>query len=196
MKSLVLASNNPHKVREIRAILASLGIELKTPKELGLESNPEETGSTFEENALIKARELFALCKIPSLADDSGISVEALDGAPGIHSARFGDPSLDDEGRTRLLLEKMKGKENRSAKYVCVIALVDGTSEFTFRGECHGRIAEDYDTTGKGFGYDPIFYFPAFGARFSQVDEEKKNSVSHRREALNLLTAHLQRTNG
>ncbi|EPG73869.1 non-canonical purine NTP pyrophosphatase, RdgB/HAM1 family [Leptospira fainei serovar Hurstbridge str. BUT 6] len=192
MKSLVIASNNAHKIREIRSILSPLGIELKTPRELGVECNPDETGSTFEENALLKARELYSLCRLPSLADDSGICVEALGGEPGVYSARFGGEGLDDEGRARLLLERMHGKENREAKYVCVIALVDGNSEMTFEGECRGRIAEDYDTTGFGFGYDPVFYFLPFQARFSQISEEKKNTVSHRKAALDKLVSYLK----
>ncbi|EQA35634.1 non-canonical purine NTP pyrophosphatase, RdgB/HAM1 family [Leptospira inadai serovar Lyme str. 10] len=192
MKSLVIASNNAHKIREIRSILSPLGIELKTPRELGIECDPEETGTTFQENALLKARELYSLSGLPSLADDSGICVEALSGEPGIHSARFGGEGLDDEGRARLLLERMQGKENRDAKYVCVIALVDGDSESTFEGECRGKIAEDYDRTGFGFGYDPVFYFPPFQVRFSQVSEERKNTISHRRVALDRLVSYLK----
>ncbi|PJZ67227.1 non-canonical purine NTP pyrophosphatase, RdgB/HAM1 family [Leptospira wolffii] len=193
MKSLAIASNNSHKVREILSILAPLGFQLQTPKELGLDFGPEETGTTFRENAFIKARELFVLSKLPSLADDSGICVEALGGEPGVYSARFGGEGLDDEGRTRLLLQKMVGKENRNAKYVCGIALVSKQGEFYFEGECHGLIAEDYDTSGNGFGYDPIFFYPPFQARFSQISEERKNSVSHRKKALDLLTDYLRK---
>lgn len=192
MKSLAIASNNSHKVREIRSILSSLGFELKTPKELGLDFGPEETGTTFRENALIKAHALFTLSGLPSLADDSGISVDALGGEPGVYSARFGGEGLDDEGRTRLLLQKMSGKEDRNAKYVCAIALVSDKGEFVFEGECKGRIASDYDLSGNGFGYDPIFYYPPFDARFSQISEERKNTVSHRKKALDLLVEHLK----
>ncbi len=187
MKSLAIASNNSHKVREIRAILSPLGFELKTPKELGIEFGPEETGTTFQENALLKARELFSISGLASLADDSGICVEALGGEPGVYSARFGGKGLDDEGRAQLLLQKMNGKNNRNAKYVCSIAFVSPEGEFTFEGECAGLIAEDYDRTGNGFGYDPIFYFPPFISRFSQISDEKKNSVSHRKKALDSL---------
>ncbi|TGK39776.1 RdgB/HAM1 family non-canonical purine NTP pyrophosphatase [Leptospira andrefontaineae] len=192
MKSLSLASNNSHKVREIRAILSPLGFTLSTPKELGIDFGPEETGKTFTENALLKARELYSLSKLPSLADDSGICVEALGGEPGVYSARFGGEGLDDEGRARLLLEKMKGEKNRNAKYVCVIALVSSEGEFTFEGECPGLISDIYDTSGNGFGYDPIFYYPPFSAHFSQVSDEKKNSVSHRKHALEELVKYLK----
>ncbi|TGK06830.1 RdgB/HAM1 family non-canonical purine NTP pyrophosphatase [Leptospira semungkisensis] len=192
MKSLVIASNNSHKVREIRAILDPLGFSLSTPKELGIDFGPEETGTTFQANALLKARDLYSISKLPSLADDSGICVDALGGEPGVYSARFGGEGLDDEGRARLLLNKMQGKKDRNAKYVCVIALVTPEGEYTFEGECHGLISEEYETSGNGFGYDPIFYYPPFSAHFSQVSDERKNSVSHRKHALDGLVKHLK----
>ncbi|TGL60725.1 RdgB/HAM1 family non-canonical purine NTP pyrophosphatase [Leptospira sarikeiensis] len=193
MKSLIIASNNSHKVREIRAILSPLGFTLSTPKELGIEFGPEETGKTFAENSLLKSRELFYLSKLPALADDSGICVDALGGAPGVYSARFGGEGLDDEGRARLLLEKMKGESDRNAKYVCVMSLVTPDGEYTFEGECKGLISDHYETSGNGFGYDPIFYYPPFSAHFSQVTDEKKNSVSHRKFALDQLVEFLKK---
>ncbi|MBM9501463.1 RdgB/HAM1 family non-canonical purine NTP pyrophosphatase [Leptospira sp. 201903071] len=185
MKQLALATNNAHKVKEVGSILKELGVQILTPKDLNVSFDAEETGSTFSENALIKARELFNLTQIPSIADDSGICVAALDGAPGVYSARFGGEGLDDKGRALLLLEKLKGNPNRRAYYSCVIAFVDGKTERTFEGKCEGTISEEYDTIGKnGFGYDPVFIFPKFQKPFSQVSDSEKNQVSHRKEAL------------
>ncbi|EKR66682.1 non-canonical purine NTP pyrophosphatase, RdgB/HAM1 family [Leptospira weilii str. 2006001853] len=185
MKQIAFATNNQHKVREVGFILSELGIQILTPNDLRISFNVEETGFTFAENALIKARELFRLTKLPSIADDSGICVSALGGEPGIYSARFGGPSLKDEDRALLLLEKMKENSDRRAHYICVIAYVDETTEQSFEGRCEGIISKEYDRIGMyGFGYDPIFIYPPFQKPFSQVSEAEKNSVSHRRKAL------------
>ncbi|TGN00430.1 RdgB/HAM1 family non-canonical purine NTP pyrophosphatase [Leptospira yasudae] len=194
MKQLALATNNSHKVKEVGFILSELGVQVLTPKDLNVSFDAEETGVTFAENALIKARELHRITKLPSIADDSGICVSALNGEPGVHSARFGGPGLDDKGRALLLLEKLEGNTNRSAHYSCVIAYVDDTTERTFEGKCEGIIAEEYDTIGiYGFGYDPVFIYPPFQKPFSQVSESEKNSVSHRRKALEGLLTFLKR---
>ncbi len=175
------------------SILFELGIQILTPKDLKISFNAEETGSTFAENALIKARELFRLTKLPSIADDSGICVSALGGEPGVYSARFGGPGLKDEDRALLLLEKMKGKSDRRAHYVCVIAFVDETTDRIFEGGCEGIISEEYDRVGiYGFGYDPIFIYLPFQKPFSQVPESEKNSVSHRKKALEGLSKFLK----
>ncbi|AOP32872.1 non-canonical purine NTP pyrophosphatase [Leptospira tipperaryensis] len=193
MKQLALATNNAHKVKEVGSILKELGVQILTPKDLNVSFDAEETGSTFSENALIKARELFRLTQLPSIADDSGICVSALEGAPGVYSARFGGEGLDDKGRALLLLEKLKGNQNRNAYYACVIAYVDGKTEKTFEGKCEGTISEEYDLIGTyGFGYDPVFIFPAFQKPFSQVSDSEKNQVSHRKEALNRLLSFLK----
>ncbi|WP_061221970.1 RdgB/HAM1 family non-canonical purine NTP pyrophosphatase [Leptospira weilii] len=185
MKQIAFATNNQHKVREVGFILSELGIQILTPNDLRISFNVEETGFTFAENALIKARELFRLTKLPSIADDSGICVSALGGEPGIYSARFGGPSLKDEDRALLLLEKMKENSDRRAHYTCVIAYVDETAEQSFEGRCEGIISKEYDRIGMyGFGYDPIFIYPPFQKPFSQVSEAEKNLVSHRRKAL------------
>ncbi|WP_061236007.1 RdgB/HAM1 family non-canonical purine NTP pyrophosphatase [Leptospira weilii] len=185
MKQIAFATNNQHKVREVGFILSELGIQILTPNDLRISFNVEETGFTFAQNALIKARELFRLTKLPSIADDSGICVSALGGEPGIYSARFGGPSLKDEDRALLLLEKMKENSDRRAHYTCVIAYVDETTEQSFEGRCEGIISKEYDRIGMyGFGYDPIFIYPPFQKPFSQVSEAEKNSVSHRRKAL------------
>ncbi|ASV12783.1 RdgB/HAM1 family non-canonical purine NTP pyrophosphatase [Leptospira santarosai] len=193
MKQIAFATNNQHKVKEVDSILFELGIQILTPKDLKISFNAEETGSTFAENALIKARELFRLTKLPSIADDSGICVSALGGEPGVYSARFGGPGLKDEDRALLLLEKMKGKSDRRAHYVCVIAFVDETTERIFEGGCEGIISEEYDRVGMyGFGYDPIFIYLPFQKPFSQVPESEKNSVSHRKKALEGLSKFLK----
>ncbi|UPY79796.1 RdgB/HAM1 family non-canonical purine NTP pyrophosphatase [Leptospira weilii] len=185
MKQIAFATNNQHKVREVGFILSELGIQILTPNDLRISFNVEETGFTFAQNALIKARELFRLTKLPSIADDSGICVSALGGEPGIYSARFGGPSLKDEDRALLLLEKMKENSDRRAHYTCVIAYVDEAAEESFEGRCEGIISKEYDRIGMyGFGYDPIFIYPPFQKPFSQVSEAEKNSVSHRRKAL------------
>jgi XTP/dITP diphosphohydrolase len=193
LKQLALATNNSHKVKEVGSILGELGVQILTPKDLNVSFNVEETGSTFSENALLKARELFRLTQLPSIADDSGICVAALDGAPGVYSARFGGEGLDDKGRALLLLERLKGNPNRKAHYECVIAFVDEKTERTFEGKCEGTIAEEYDSIGKyGFGYDPVFIFPLFQKPFSQISDSEKNQVSHRKEALNGLLSFLK----
>lgn len=184
---VVLASHNPHKLREIDAILSKLGIELILQSELGVDIDVEETGTTFEENSFLKAEAVMKATGLPALADDSGIAVDALNGEPGIYSARYGfDDSLDDEGRMYLLLKNMENVPDgsRQAKYVCVITLVmpDG-SGVQARGEVHGEIMRQPIGTN-GFGYDPIFYYPPFGKGFAQVEAEEKNKVSHRAVAL------------
>ncbi|TGK34943.1 RdgB/HAM1 family non-canonical purine NTP pyrophosphatase [Leptospira gomenensis] len=193
MKRLALATNNAHKVREVSSILSELGVLILTPKELNVDFHAEETGTTFSENALIKARELYRITSLPSIADDSGICVAALNGEPGVYSARFGGEGRNDRDRALLLLEKLRAEVDRNAHYACVIAYVDGNTEKTFEGKCEGVISEEYDSEGKyGFGYDPVFFYPPFGKPFSQVPEEKKNSVSHRKKALDGLSTFLE----
>ncbi len=187
---IVLASKNPHKLREINKITEPFGIELVLQSELGLDLEIEETGTTFEENSLLKARAVMEATGLPALADDSGIAVDALHGEPGVYSARYGfDDSLDDRGRTALLLRNMEAVPDgkRQAKYVCVITLMmpDGRVMQT-RGEVHGEITREFIGTG-GFGYDPIFYYPPYGKTFGETADEDKNKVSHRAEALKLL---------
>lgn len=187
---IVLASKNPHKLIEISKITEKFGMELVLESELGVDIDVEETGTTFEENSLLKARAVMEATGLPALADDSGIAVDALNGEPGVYSARYGfDESLDDWGRLQLLLKNMEpvpdGK--RQAKYVCVITFVTPEGEvIQARGESHGEILRSPIGDG-GFGYDPIFYYPPFGKTFAQVSAEEKNAVSHRAEALRLL---------
>ncbi len=187
---VVLASKNQHKLVEISAILEKLGIELVLQSELGIDVDVEETGTTFEENSFLKADAVMRASGMPALADDSGIAVDALNGAPGIYSARYGfDESLDDHGRMMLLLKNMEHvpDEKRQAKFVCVITLVmpDGR-KVQARGEAHGMLLRE-PIGENGFGYDPIFFYPPKNCGFAQLPPEEKNQVSHRAKALDLL---------
>lgn len=184
----VLASHNQKKLKELQQIIGELGMEIIPLPENAPE--PEENGATFAENALIKAKSAAAFTGLPALADDSGLCVDALDGAPGIYSARYCEGS--DADRNALLLRNMTGKTNRSAHFVCCIACVwpDGTS-LTVDGACEGEIAESLSGAG-GFGYDPLFYVPAYGCTFGELDGDVKNSISHRAKALQKLKESLK----
>lgn len=180
----VLASHNQKKIKELRAILAELGIEVLSQAEVGVDLEPEETGTTFEENARIKAQAMVNATGLPALADDSGLEVRALGGEPGVYSARYGGPGLDDTGRYQRLLQVMQGQTDRACRFVSVICCVfpDGT-ELTARGECPGVLAQEPSGTG-GFGYDPVFYLPEWGKTMAQLSPEEKNGISHRGNAL------------
>ena len=185
---VVLASQNKHKWEEIRKITEKLDIQLIMESDLGMCIEVEETGTTFEENSFQKAEAVMKATGLPALADDSGISVEALNGAPGVYSARYGTPDLDDHGRMELLRKNMENVPDgqRQAKYVCVITMVTPEGEtIQARGEVHGLITREAAGNG-GFGYDPIFYYPPFGKTLAEVPAEDKNRVSHRAQALNL----------
>ena len=153
----------------------------------------EETGATFEENAVLKAKYYGALAPGPLFADDSGLEVDALGGAPGVYSARFAGPDATDDANNQLLLERMRGVRNRSARFVCVIALVDGGHlEATFRGVVEGEILEEA-RGANGFGYDPLFFYPPFGCSLGEASAEQKLQVSHRGKALRALWQRLIR---
>ena len=191
---VVLASHNPHKLVEIREILQPLGIDVVLESELGVAVEVEETGTTFAENAYLKAKAVMEATGLPALADDSGIAVKALGGAPGIYSARYGgDPTLDDWGRLQLLLQNTAQVPDgqRQAKFVAAIALVypDG-QQIAVQGEVHGELLRQPVGEG-GFGYDPIFYYPPAGKSFAQLTAEEKNQVSHRARALRSLVEKL-----
>ena len=168
-----------------------MGYEVFSQREADINIEVEENGTTFEENAAIKARAIFKLTGCATLADDSGISVDALDGAPGVYSARYGTPDLDDEGRTALLLKEMQNvpDDKRTARYVAVIHFIkENGEEISVRGECEGKIG--YEPVGEnGFGYDPVFIYG--DKTFAQHTEEFKNSVSHRANALKKLALKL-----
>ena len=181
-KTIVVASNNAHKLREIAQIFPEY--EIVSQREAGFNDEVEETGVTFEENALIKARAACAALGLPVLADDSGICVEALEGAPGVYSARYCGWHADDKSNRALLLKNMEGKDNRTAYFCSSIALVfpDGTA-LTAEGRTYGKLLTAECGDG-GFGYDPIFFSDDLQKSFGVATAEEKNSVSHRYRAL------------
>ncbi len=187
---VVLASKNQHKLVEISRILEKLDIQLVLQSQLGVDIDVEETGTTFEENSFLKAEAVMKATGLPALADDSGIAVDALNGEPGIYSARYGfDDTLDDWGRLLLLLKNTENVPDglRQAQFVCVITLVTPEGKvIQARGEAHGELLREAAGQG-GFGYDPIFYYPPFGKTFAEVTAEEKNQVSHRAVALKAL---------
>ena len=188
---LIIASNNAHKLVEIKAILGDFFEEIQSLKEAGIDHDTVEDGTTFMENALKKAREIAEISGCCALADDSGICVDALDGAPGIYSARFSGVHGDDKANNRLLLEKLQGAESRKAHYTCAIALVrpDGSS-VTAEGYLHGEIGFEEKGQG-GFGYDPLFILPQ-GCTTAELTAEEKNAISHRANALKKLVEKLK----
>ena len=189
---LVLASKNKKKIAEMNQILGSLGIEVCSQEEAGVNLEVEETGITFEENSLLKAKAVMEHSGMPAIADDSGLCVDALGGAPGVYSARYGGEGLDDAGRTRLLLENMKGQSPRTARFVCVITCCFPNGDvITARGECEGTIA--FASIGQGgFGYDPVFFIPGLKKTFAQLEAQEKNAISHRGKALEIFQKKLE----
>ena len=182
---LVLASKNKKKLVELNAILSQLGIEVCSEAEAGVDIDVEETGITFEENSLLKADAVMKASGLPAIADDSGLCVDALQGAPGVYSARYGGEGLDDMARTRLLLENLRGAGgSRTAKFVSVITCCFPNGDvISARGECPGTIA--FAPMGEGgFGYDPVFFIPDLKKTFAQLTAEEKNAISHRGRAL------------
>ncbi|MBQ3252821.1 MAG: RdgB/HAM1 family non-canonical purine NTP pyrophosphatase [Oscillospiraceae bacterium] len=186
---VVLASKNKHKLVEISKITEKFGFKLVLQSELGVDIDVEETGTTFEENSLLKARAVMEATGLPALADDSGIAVDALNGEPGIYSARYGfDESLDDWGRLELLLKNTEHVPDgqRQAQFVCVISFITPEGKvIQARGEIHGELTRQ-PAGENGFGYDPIFYYPPLGKTTAELSPEEKNKVSHRANALNL----------
>ena len=187
---LVFASSNRHKLREVRELLGEnlrFGFELLSPGDVGFSGEIVEDGETFEENSMIKARALFDFCGIPTLADDSGLCVDALGGAPGVRSARYAAPdgsgNSPDELNTALLLENLRGVSDRRARFVCAVSFAAPDLRFTVSAACEGRIIGEKRGEG-GFGYDPVFYMERFGRTLAEVSEEEKNSVSHRGQAV------------
>lgn len=189
---LIIASNNAHKLVEIKAILGDFFEEIQSLREAGIDHDTVEDGTTFMENAIKKAREIAEISGCCALADDSGICVDALGGAPGIYSARFSGVHGDDKANNRLLLQKLEGAESRKAHYTCAIALVrpDG-STVTAEGYLHGEIG--FEEVGEnGFGYDPLFILPELGCTTAQISSEQKNAISHRAVALKELVEKLK----
>ena len=184
---VVLASKNKHKLVEISQITEKFGFDLVLQSELGVDIDVEETGTTFEENSFLKAEAVMKATGLPALADDSGICVDALNGEPGVYSARYGfDESLDDWGRLELLLKNTEHVPDgqRQAKFVAVITMVTPEGQvIQARGEIHGELLRA-PVGENGFGYDPIFYYPPMGVSTAEMSPEDKNQVSHRANAL------------
>ena len=185
MRRLLLATNNAGKAKELRILLQGIPFEIVTPKEIGIVTEVEETGTTYAENARLKACTLARESGLLTLADDSGLEVDALHGEPGVMSARYAGKNASDADCVKYLLSKIKDvpKEQRTARFRCVIAIAkqDETVEFC-EGECKGLIA--FEPCGKnGFGYDPIFCFPKYGRTMAELPVEIKNRISHRGRA-------------
>lgn len=188
MKKVIVASQNKGKIKEVCDILYKFGIEAVSRDDAGIPKfEIEETGETFEENSYIKAKAIFDITKEMVIADDSGLMVEALDGAPGVYSARFSGDAATYESNNKKLLKLMQGVKNRSAKFVSVITMIfDDETKIVARGEVKGSIAEK-PSGGAGFGYDPIFVPNGYDITFAEMDKEQKNKISHRRRALEAL---------
>jgi len=188
---LVLASKNKKKLVELNAILNQLGIEVCSEAEAGVDIDVEETGTTFEENSLLKAKAVMEASGLPAIADDSGLCVDALQGAPGVYSARYGGEGLDDKGRYMLLLSSMRGQTTRAAHFACAIACAfPNGDELTAEGKCFGTIA--FAPMGEGgFGYDPVFFVPEKAKTFGQLTAEEKAEISHRGKALEIFAEKL-----
>ncbi len=189
---LVLASKNPKKLKEMNEILSGMGVEVCLQSDVGIDIDVEETGATFEENSLLKAKAVMEASGLPAIADDSGLCVDSLDGAPGVYSARYGGEGLDDTGRYKLLLANMPKGAARTAKFVSVITCCFPNGDvLTARGECPGTIA--FAPMGEGgFGYDPVFFLPKLKKTFAQLAPEEKNAISHRGRALEAFQAKLE----
>ncbi len=189
---LIIASNNAHKIREIKQILSSRFDEILSLKEAGITHETVEDGTTFLENARKKATEIAEISGCCALADDSGICAHALDGAPGVFSARYSGEHGDDEANNQLLMANLREKSDRTAHYACAIVLAypDGKT-VEAEGEMQGEII--FTPMGQnGFGYDPIFFLPQYGKTAAQISPEEKNRISHRAKALNALVEKLQ----
>ena len=191
MKEIMIATSNAHKVEEFREMLEPLGIQVRSLLDLEEKVEIEETGTTFAENAMIKALNVHERLGIPVISDDSGLEVDAMDKAPGVYSARFLGYDTPYEEKNQYIMDQVEGK-TRTARYVCAIAYVeeDG-ARHVFTGVVEGEIA-DHARGEKGFGYDPIFYYPPYGATLAEVSEEKKNAISHRGRALAQLIAYMK----
>lgn len=193
MKQLIVASNNKKKIAELSRILSGLGYEVMSQSEAGVNLEVEENGTTFIENARLKAKAIFDLKQVAVIADDSGLSVDALDGAPGIYSARYGGDGLTDEGRYLKLLDDMESVEagKRQAHFTCAIHLILSSDEsYDFIGTCEGEIGTA-PMGENGFGYDPVFMIG--DKSMAMIDAKQKDEISHRGKALRMMTKELQK---
>ncbi|MGF6948214.1 XTP/dITP diphosphohydrolase [Neobacillus sp. B4I6] len=189
MKEVIIATKNPGKAREFEHIFASRGIEVRTLLDFPEIPDVDETGTTFEENAILKAEAVSQELGKMVIGDDSGLMVDALEGRPGIYSARYAGEPKNDQNNTKKVLSELKGlpDEKRSARFYCALAVaVPGQETITVSGTCEGRILEEQRGTN-GFGYDPVFYVPEKGLAMAELSSEEKNKISHRANALKKL---------
>ncbi|MCQ2740393.1 MAG: RdgB/HAM1 family non-canonical purine NTP pyrophosphatase [bacterium] len=193
MFNLLVASNNPHKIHEYQEMFSGYEVKVHSPKELGINVNPDENGETYEANSLIKAKALAEFTKMPVIADDSGLNVVALDNFPGIHSSRFADSCGGNKYANPKLIEKLRGFSDKSAFFTCVITLLNvEKNPVVFKGICPGKILDKPEGKG-GFGYDPIFYSEEAKQCFGTAPEEIKNKYSHRAKAMEQLINYLKK---
>jgi XTP/dITP diphosphohydrolase len=191
---LLLASQNPGKLDEMKTLVAGLPFRVLGPRDVGITEAPEETGKTFLDNAILKARHYAGRSGLLTVADDSGLSVDALDGGPGLFSSRFGGEDASDDDRNRLLLKKLAGvpREKRTARFTSAVAVARGSDvPFSVLETVEGLIA-DAPRGGNGFGYDPLFFYPPFGRTFGETPREEKDRVSHRGKAFARLRTFLE----
>jgi XTP/dITP diphosphohydrolase len=184
VNKLVVASNNLHKIKEIKAMLAAFNIEVLSLKDLNIDIDVEETGTSFMDNAFLKAQAIYDIIKIPVLSDDSGLEVNSLNNDPGIYSARYAGEQHNDEDNLNKLLLNLKNVNNRNARYVCAMVLMmDHDTKFEVEGYLYGKII-DKRKGQNGFGYDPIFYLDNLKKTVAELSDEEKNNISHRYNAL------------
>lgn len=191
---IIFATNNAHKLSEVQAVLGDR-FELVTPRMCGIEEEIPETADTLEGNAAQKVHYLYDRTGLDCFADDTGLEVEALDGAPGVHSARYATDGHDFAANNRLLLKNLEGNENRRARFRTVICLIEGGVEHRFEGIVEGRII-DHEAGSEGFGYDPLFVPDGFDRTFAEMTGEEKNTISHRGRAVRKLVEYMHRKNG
>lgn len=192
MKEIIIASKNKGKLKEFTVLFDKLGIVVRSLSEFPYIQEPEETGQTFMENALLKARYYAKKLSLPCVADDSGIAVTALNGAPGVYSARYAGSPANDQANNELLLKHMQAIEERDCKFVCALVLVNAQGEVIAEasGECQGILLQE-PLGDNGFGYDPLFYALELNKSLAQADMQEKNSISHRGKALRILAEKL-----
>lgn len=191
---IILATFNKHKLFEISQLIGSTDIELLSLEDIGYEEEIIEDGKSFIENALIKAETIYNKYRIPTLADDSGICIDALGGEPGIHSARFAGENTSSSEKNRLIIDMLKDKENRNAHYTCALAYIDENEKFIVEKYCHGEII-DQEKGEEGFGYDPIFFIEAYNKTLAEIPLDEKNKISHRGQAFREFKKHIEYKN-
>jgi XTP/dITP diphosphohydrolase len=191
MQTLVFASNNRHKIDEVNQILSAFGYEVKSMADVGFTDDIDETGNTFKDNAALKANAVFEATGLPCFADDSGLEVDALNGQPGVYSARYAGSHGDTAANNQKLMLEMSGKPNRKARFKTVIAYRTSSGLTFFEGTVNGNITETHSGSN-GFGYDPLFIPDGYNITFAEMPSEEKNQISHRRRALDQFVGYLR----